>query len=312
MGPHSYLLSSTFSRSDWPCSRWRSAIRRSPPRARRARVDARGPVAGGPSGPAPRGTGRGDDAARARAVRPAAAQLREKRKADRSPRRVPLPRSGYTLFLSAGGEAVLALAAPPAIAEDGPTPGRGTGAALRLTLVGADREARAEGRDALPGTVNYLRGTDRQQWRTGIATYAKVVYDNVYPGIDLVYYGNPRQLEYDFVVRPGADPRTIALEVDGADTLSLDAQGDLVLEVGGRQVRQRKPVVYQETGGVRTAIESRYALEGPHRVRFQLGTYDASRPVVIDPTLAYSTYLGGAALTTTGTALQSTQAAARM
>ena len=224
---------------------------------------------------------------------------------------------GYTLFLMPGAEAVLALSGTgspesgegdPAVATSGAdprashrgpgvapghTPRSARGAVVRLTLVGANTQAPAAGRDALPGTVNYLKGTDRTQWRTGISTYARVAYDNIYPGIDVVYYGNPRQLEYDFVVRPGADPRTIALEVDGADTLALDAQGDLVLEVGGRQLRQRKPVAYQEAGGVRTAIDSGYTLEGPHRVRFQLGAYDASRPVVIDPTLVYSTYLGG-------------------
>ncbi|PYR65900.1 MAG: hypothetical protein DMF88_18185 [Acidobacteria bacterium] len=185
--------------------------------------------------------------------------------------------SGYTMFLTRGAGTVVVL----------------SGAVLRLTPVGGNTAARAKGHDELPGKVNYLRTSDRKQWRTGIATFAKVAYDNIYSGIDLVYYGNQQQLEYDFVVHAGADPRTITLDVEGADTLAIDAQGDLMVSVGGRSVRQRKPVVYQENGGGRTEIDGRYTIAANHRVSFQPAAYDRSQPVVIDPILVYSTFLGG-------------------
>ena len=223
---------------------------------------------------------------------------------------------GRTLFLSASGEAVLALsgtasavgvtpdtrgpvrgarrgASFPNIVAKRETP-RDTGAVLRLKLIGARRKARAEGREKLPGRVNYLRGNDPSQWRAGISTYARVAYENIYPGVDLVYYGNQRQLEYDFIVRPGVDPRVIALEAEGADRLEVDQRGDLVLHVGNRQVRQQKPVVYQVVQGVRHELDGRYELQGSGRVTFQLGAYDPTLALVIDPVLVYSTYLGGA------------------
>jgi hypothetical protein len=110
-----------------------------------------------------------------------------------------------------------------------------------------------------------------------------VAYEDIYPGVDLVYYGNQRQLEYDFIVEPGADPRVITLDAEGADRLEVDAGGDLVLHVGTREVRQRRPVVYQEPQGVRRAVEARYVLHGPRRVGFQLGAYDPGLALVIDP-----------------------------
>ncbi len=223
---------------------------------------------------------------------------------------------GYTLFLSDGGEAVLALSgaarasgdhrpSDPAMPASDPTDAqpRGTsakgandldqGAALRLKIVNANKESQANGRETLPGKVNYLLGQDRAGWRTGVSTFGRVAYDDVYPGVDLVYYGNQRQLEYDFIVRPGADPRVIALEVEGADRLEVDERGDLVVHVGNRQVRQHKPVVYQEIHDVRYKIEGRYVLRGSGRVQFQLGSYDRTQTLVIDPVLDYSTYLGG-------------------
>ena len=223
---------------------------------------------------------------------------------------------GYTLFLSDGGEAVLALsgtnrasadhrpgdlargASDPINAQHRKTSATGTpdldqGAALRLKIVNANEASRGQGRETLPGKVNYIRGQDRAAWRTGVSTFARVAYDDVYPGVDLVYYGNQRQLEYDFIVRPGADPRVITLEAEGADRLEIDDTGDLVMHVGNREVRQHKPVVYQEVGGVRHDVEGRYQLQNARRVQFQLAEYDLSLPVVIDPVLVYSTFLGG-------------------
>ncbi len=192
---------------------------------------------------------------------------------------------GYTLFLTSTG-AVLSLQKRT---EEG-----NTASVLRMEVVGGNPEAQAAGLNALPGTVSYFRGNDPSQWRSEIATYGKVLYDEVYPGIDLVYYGtNQRQLEYDFVVAPGADPRAIALRFDGADRIEVDAAGDLVLHTAGGQVRQHKPVVYQEAGGTRQEIAGQFVLSNGNQVSFAIAAYDMSRPLVIDPTLSYSTYLGG-------------------
>jgi hypothetical protein len=186
---------------------------------------------------------------------------------------------GYGVYLTAG-EAVLALGAK-------------NQSVLRMALVGAKPNAQASGLDELPGKANYFIGKDSSRWRTNVPTYAKVRYREVYPGIDLVYYGNQRQLEYDFVVAPGADPSKIALRLDGANELEIDAQGDLVLHAAEGNVRVKKPVIYQDMDGVRRQIEGGYTLTGVNRVGFQLAAYDTSRTLVIDPVLAYSTYLGG-------------------
>src|SRR5207249_2037089 len=126
--------------------------------------------------------------------------------------------------------------------------------------------------------------------------YAKVEYRDVYPGVNLVYYGNQRQLEYDFVVSPGADPKAITLEFDGVDGAAIDGLGDLVLRTDGSEVRLRKPVVYQEHDGRRAVIPTRYVLKAERQVAFEVAAYDATTPLIIDPVLAYSTYLGGSLL----------------
>jgi len=164
---------------------------------------------------------------------------------------------------------------------------------LRMTFIGANPEPSVVGAEELPGKANYFIGSDPVKWRTNVSTYAKVRYKNVYPGIDLIYYGNQRQLEYDFVVSPGADPKRIRLGFQGADKLEVDAQGDLVLHTATGVIRQRKPVIYQEVEGARREIAGGYVLEGARRVGFRVAAYDAHRPLVIDPALFYSTYLGG-------------------
>jgi hypothetical protein len=171
---------------------------------------------------------------------------------------------------------------------------------VRMKLLGADPAARMEGLGRLPGRSNYIIGRDASQWRRNVVSFAKVRYRSVYPGIDLIYYGNQRQLEYDFVVAPGADPNTIRLGFDGADQIEIDAQGDLVLRTPQGEVRQRKPVAYQEVDGSRREITSRYALKDKQEVGFELGEYDRTRPLVIDPVIAYSTYLGGSSDELTG------------
>src|SRR6266404_5101104 len=169
-----------------------------------------------------------------------------------------------------------------------------TGAVLRMKLRNANYAARITGVDELAGTSNYFIGNDRAKWRTSVPTYAKVRYEGIYSGIDLVYYGNQRQLEYDFIVAPGADPRRIAFDVSGAKRIRRDAQGDLVLKMktGEGEIRWHKPVVYQEKDGARQLVAARYAITDTNRVGFEVAKYDASRPLYIDP-LIYSTYLGG-------------------
>jgi len=199
--------------------------------------------------------------------------------------------AGYSLYLTAG-EAVLVLSQPMADARRD-AQALAKSVAVRMSLVGAARKPAVSGTDELPGKANYFIGKDRSKWRTDVPTYAKVRYRAIYPGIDLVYYGNQRQLEYDFIVAPGADPKKIALGFKGADKLEIDAKGDLVLRAAGGEVRQHKPVVYQEIDGIRQEIDGGYVRKGANRVGFRLAAYDTARPLIIDPVLSYSTYLGG-------------------
>jgi hypothetical protein len=200
---------------------------------------------------------------------------------------------GYGLFL-APTETVLVLTSPrpsalgrrplPADGEEAPT-------VVRMRLLGADPGAVISGVDPLPSRSHYLIG-DRSQWRRDVPTFARVRYADVYPGVSLVFYGNERQLEYDFVVAPGADPSAVALAFEGADVLRVDDGGDLVLATAAGELRLRRPLIYQERDGERRPVEGGYVV-ADGRVRFQVTAWDASRPLVIDPVLGYSTYLGG-------------------
>jgi hypothetical protein len=230
----------------------------------------------------------------------------------------------------------------------------GTSRSVRLRLEAANPAPTLTPLDALPGAVNYFRGSDPTQWRTNVTTFAKVRYEQVYPGINLIFYGNQRQLEFDFVVAPGADPRQIALTFEGAEKLELDDNGDLVLHVGDAEIRQHKPHVYQLINGEKRDIAGGYVIgkdsdgiDGIYRIEeeaddatadvaalwrapqhsqaertlwpssdqsstmskrfegggarqsaatpvtFALADYDPTQPLVIDPVLSYSTYLGG-------------------
>jgi hypothetical protein len=168
-----------------------------------------------------------------------------------------------------------------------------TPAVLRMKLLGANLEPRVSGENPLPGKSHYLIGDDPKQWRTNVAHYAKVKYQQTYPGIDLVYYGNQRQLEYDFIVAPHANPQQIRLGFSGAKTISLDARGRLILDTGHGKVVQKAPVVYQKIDGKRRLVAGKYRLINKNVVGFQIGSYDRKKPLVIDPILIYSTYLGG-------------------
>jgi hypothetical protein len=168
-------------------------------------------------------------------------------------------------------------------------------AVVRMRIDGANRSSRVSGEQKLPGTVNYLIGNDSTQWRSNIPTYAKVRYSGIYPGIDLVYYGNQHQLEYDFVVAPGADPARIALRFGGAKNVRLERNGDLAVNTEDGQIVFQKPVVYQSSapGGERRLIDGRFMISANNRVSFSLGSYDRGQRLVIDPVLIYSTFLGG-------------------
>jgi hypothetical protein len=194
---------------------------------------------------------------------------------------------GYALFLTPT-ESILSLRS-----GGGTAPRDRPDAVIRMRLAGANPEPQLSGVDRLPGTINYFLGDDPTHWRSAVPTYAKVKYDDVYPGIDLVYYGNQRTLEFDFVVAAGADPSRVRLVFDGVEKLSLDREGNLVLATAVGNLVQRKPVIYQDIDGIRRTIEGGYRLRGKRQASFDVARYDRTRPLVIDPTLTYSTYLGG-------------------
>jgi uncharacterized repeat protein (TIGR01451 family) len=235
--------------------------------------------------------------------------------------------TGYTLFLTSS-EAVLALssvntrlAAPGRISGFGSNPANPLSVGnldrtpqpaaveprpaaredvLQMRLVGANSAPQISGVDETSAKSNYYIGNDPSKWRINVSNFAKVHYAAVYPGVDLVYYGNQRQLEYDFVVAPGADPSVITLgfaQPNGANKdlpLHINADGDLVAHLSGGDVSFHKPIVYQ-TGRDETKqpIDGRYTLKADGQARFELGPYDHSKQLVIDPIISFATYLGG-------------------
>ncbi len=146
--------------------------------------------------------------------------------------------------------------------------------------------------DRLPGKSNYFLGNDPAKWRTGVPQFSRVRYDNIYPGINLVFYGSQGQLEYDFQVAPGSDPAQAELEFDGAKQLAL-SEGALIIKGEGGSVRLGAPRVYQEISGRQQPVEGRFVLRGAKRAGFAIGAYDHSRELIIDPILSFSTYFGG-------------------
>jgi hypothetical protein len=201
---------------------------------------------------------------------------------------------GYTLFLTKD-QAILRIERRKAKSEN---------ELVHLRLVGAKSDAEVTGRDELPGKSNYFIGNDPKKWRTNVPTYAKVRYKDVYPGVDLEYHGSPSahgQLEYDFIVAPGADPSIIALRVGAVrePPLRIEADGDLMIPANRGEILFHKPLIYQADGGSSlgphhgSRVQGRYILDARNRIRFLLGPYDHSKPLVIDPVLSYSTFLGG-------------------
>ncbi len=219
---------------------------------------------------------------------------------------------GYALFLT-GDEAVLSLRPKNAgnllslfLSDRGPAPASPASATtLRMKLLRPNPAAKIVGMDELPGKTNYFIGNDPRKWRTNIPTYGKVKFQRVYPGVDLVYYGDQRQLEYDFVVAAGANPQQIALDIQGARELQINAAGDLVARTDVGEVLLRKPVAYQWTSRKQPSprnenegkhfLDARYRLRGKNRIVFEASAYDPSKPLIIDPVLTYSTFLGGGA-----------------
>lgn len=163
-----------------------------------------------------------------------------------------------------------------------------------MKLLGANAAAGFTGVGELPGTTNYLTGADRAQWRAGVKGFARVRCEQVYPGIDIEYYGNQSELEYDFILAPGSDPRQIALRFDGAAAIEIEPSGDLLVKTQRGSFRQNRPIAFQRERGATHEVASAYRREGEQTISFEIGQYDPALPLVIDPVLKYSTYLGGA------------------
>jgi hypothetical protein len=164
---------------------------------------------------------------------------------------------------------------------------------VRMKFLGSNAAPQVQGLNELPGKSNYFIGNDPQKWRTNVPTYAKVKYRNIYAGIDAVFYGNGRRLENDFVIAPGANPEAITLGFENARQLEINRQGDLVLHTDGGDICLEKPRAYQQGSNSNEDVAAKYILEGDRRVGFEVGRYDPRKPLIIDPVLTYSTYLGG-------------------
>jgi hypothetical protein len=208
--------------------------------------------------------------------------------------------AGYELFLT-DREAVVTLRQPAARPTKPVVRIRGMrenvhaakNSVVRLQLDGANTNAEVSGVNLLPVRTNYFVGSDPKNWHTNVPSYSQVKYHDVYPGVDLVFYGNQRRLEYDLIVAPGADPSKIAFNINGTKDLKLDSKGNLIMRVGRGELELQKPTIYQERAGQRTEIAGSYAIAANHRVTVTVSKYDTMQPLVIDPALDYSTFLGG-------------------
>ncbi len=198
-------------------------------------------------------------------------------------------------------------------ADSGAFVSRGAAGAVRLDARGAEltfaqnnnsfvrafglrfagvKAVRWQGEQRREGVSRYMIGSDRSRWRNDVPHYARVRAGAVWPGIDVVSYANGKHLEYDFVVAPGADPRRIGLRIESGNGVALTAEGDLLIRTAGLEIRQHRPIAYQEADGRREPVEARYSLKG-REVRVELGRYDRSRELIIDPVISYSGFLGG-------------------
>jgi|GEM_PF-2019406 len=194
--------------------------------------------------------------------------------------------AGYNLYLTAS-EAVTVLHRAEADKTKAPL-------VLRMKLKGANAKASVEGQDVLPGRTSYFIGNDSSKWQTGVKQYARVNFSQVYPGIDMVYRFDKGNVEYDFVIAPGANPGRILMGFKGASDMRLDPKGNLVLKVEGGELTYNAPQLYQTLGTKRVSVKGRFVLAANNNVRFEVGNYIKSKELVIDPEIHYSTYLGGA------------------
>jgi len=211
--------------------------------------------------------------------------------------------SGYTLFLT-DHEAVLRLrgnakligsqhTSPKLVLAAGPA--SVPDSVVRISMANSNPAPQLDALDLQSGKTNYLIGNDPSRWRRGVPLYGRVKYRDVYPGVDAIYYGNQRQLETDFVVAPGARTGQIRLQIRGGDQLRLSQGGDLIITTAAGDLTLRRPVAYQESSdGTRREIAANFKLQGTDELAIGLGKYDSTKPVVIDPVIVYSTYLGGA------------------
>jgi hypothetical protein len=197
--------------------------------------------------------------------------------------------AGYAIFLTDEG-ATLSLASPRP-------------ASLSMSFAGATRAAGVEPERPLPGKSHYLMGKDPSAWKRNVPTFGAVRYAGVYDGIDVLFYGTQDQLEYDFVVAPGADPSQARVRFEGQRAAEVDAAGDLVLTLEGGEVRQARAVVYQNENGRKRPVEARYVVRSGGEIGFEVGGYDPRRPLVIDPVLEYAAFLGGSSSEDVATAV---------
>ncbi len=166
---------------------------------------------------------------------------------------------------------------------------------LKMTLVGANSNPKVVGLDRATGTSNYFLGKDPKKWRTDVPNYERVKFENIYPQIDMLYRLDQSGLEYDFILAPKGDPNRVIVDFEGVRRLRIESSGDLLLQTDAGEVRQHRPYIYQEVAGIKQTVPGRYILRGKSRVGFEVGAYDVNRPLIIDPELSYSTYLGGSA-----------------
>jgi hypothetical protein len=205
--------------------------------------------------------------------------------------------NGYSVFLTTS-DAVFAISSAKHPAEQQSRPRttvKTKSAAIDMRLVGGNLKPEIVAGGELPGVTNYFVGSDPKRWHTGVKQYSAVSYSDVYPGVNMVFHGAQRQLEFDFVVSPGADPKAIGLGFKGAEMLATDAAGNLVLASSAGDVVLHKPVAYQDKDGTREIVEAAFQVKNRNEVALYLGEYDRKRELVIDPSLSYSTYLGGTA-----------------
>src|SRR5579871_1810205 len=168
------------------------------------------------------------------------------------------------------------------------------GQSMLLRFPGSDANVQIEGSETIPGKVNFLLGQKADRWQTGVELYHRVLYRCLYPGIDLQYTGIGKRIKSEFLVSPAANPKLIRLAYPTAGRIRVDSNGDLVVSVAGAELREYAPDIFQDSAdGGRVRIDGRYRLLGHRTAGFEIGAYDTSRPLIIDPVVTYCTYLSG-------------------